>query len=90
MTIDTALTVLTWTIVTIAAAAIVCVFLLRRWAARLLVVGIALLLVICVFAARRQISELAADNPGVLCTDGGVSWFGVSLTGDDELCAKYR
>ncbi len=89
MTVSAASTVLTWAMVTIGAAAVVSVILLQRWAARILVIGVALLFCVVAFAVRDQISALPVENPGALCNDG-VSWFGIELTGSEELCAKYR
>lgn len=87
--VSTATTVLTWAMVTLGAAAVVCAVLLKRWAARILVVAVAVLIGVIAFAARQEIAALPNDNPGALCTDG-VSWFGIRMSGDAELCAKYR
>lgn len=89
MNVDTATTSLTWLLAGLAAAALVVLVLVRRWAGRLVVVGVAALLLVVVFAVRQQIGAIAVDDPEPLCA-GGVSWFGVQLTGPDTLCAEYR
>jgi hypothetical protein len=89
VSVTTATTVLTWAMVTVVAAALVCAVLLKRWAARILVLAVGLLFSVVCWAVRDQISALPGQNPGALCT-GGVSWFGIQMQGDDELCAKYR
>ena len=89
MNVDTAVSWLTWLLAGFGAAALVLLVLVRRWAGRLVVVGTAALLLVVVFAVRQQIGAIAGDDPEPLCT-GGVSWFGVQLTGPDSLCAKYR
>jgi hypothetical protein len=89
VSVATATTVLTWAMVTVVAAALVCAVLLKRWAARILVLAVGLLFGVVCWAVRDQISTLPEQNPGALCT-GGVSWFGIQMQGDDDLCAKYR
>ena len=89
MTVDTAVSWLTWLLAGLGAVAVVLLVFVRRWAGRVLVVGIAALFLVVVFAVRQQISAIPTDNPEPLC-NGGVSWFGVHLTGPDTLCAKYR
>jgi hypothetical protein len=89
VTVSAASTVLIWTIVTIAAAGVVCVVLLRRWAARVLVAAVAAMICLAAFAIREQVTAMPAEVPGALCADG-VSWFGLHLTESDEFCARYR
>ena len=89
MNVDSAVTWLTWLLAGLGAAALVLLVLVRRWAGRLVVIGAAALLLVVLFAVRQQISAIAVDDPEPLCTNG-VSWFGVQLSGPDELCAKYR
>lgn len=89
MTTDTAVTILTWTLAVVAAIAVVLLFVVRSWLLRVVVIGAAALLLLGSWAVRTQISNIAADSPGTLCT-GGVSWLGLDLTGSDELCRKYR
>ena len=89
MTVSAASSVLTWAMVTVAAAGLVSAFLLKRWAARILVLAVALLFGVVCWAVREQITALPTQNPGALC-NGGVSWFGITMQGDEELCAKYR
>lgn len=89
MTVAAASNVLTWAMVTVAAAGLVSAVLLKRWAARILVLAVALLFGLVCWAVREQITALPTQNPGALC-NGGVSWFGIQMQGDDELCAKYR
>ncbi|SDO47128.1 hypothetical protein SAMN04515671_1042 [Nakamurella panacisegetis] len=89
MNVDTAVTDLTWLLAALAAVAVVLLVLIRRWAGRVVVIGVAALLLIVVFAVRQQIGAISSENPEPLC-NGGVSWFGVHLTGPDAFCAKYR
>ena len=89
MNTDSAVTWLTWLLAGIGAVAVVLIVMIRRWAGRAVVLGLAALLLVVVFAVRAQISAIPADSPEPLCK-GGVSWFGVHLTGPDSLCAKYR
>jgi hypothetical protein len=89
MNTDSAVTWLTWLLAGLAAAALVLVVVIRRWAGRLVVVGVAALLLVVGFTARQQIGSIASDSPEPLCS-GGVIWFGVHLTGPDALCSKYR
>lgn len=89
MNVDTAVTYLTWLLAGLGAIAVVLLVLIRRWAGRIVVIGVAALLLIVVFAVRHQIGAISTDTPEPLC-NGGVSWFGVHLTGPDAFCAKYR
>lgn len=89
MTTDTAVTILTWILAAVAAAAIVLLFVVRSWLVRAVVLGAAALLLLASWAVRTQISNIAVDSPGTLCA-GGVSWLGLELTGTDELCLPYR
>ena len=89
MTVSAASSVLTWAMVTVAAAGLVSAFLLKRWAARVLVLAVALLFCVVCWAVREQITALPTQNSGALC-NGGVSWFGITMQGDEDLCAKYR
>ena len=89
MSTDTALTTLTWILAALAAATLVGIVLVRRWAARILVLAIGALLIVTGVAARVNIASLATDNPEALCRSGA-SWFGLHLTGPDEVCVKYR
>jgi xanthine/uracil permease len=89
VTVSAASNIVTWAMVTVAAAGLVSSVMLERWAARILVVAVALLFGIVCWAVRDQITALPAQNPGALC-NGGVSWFGVQLRGDEERCARYR
>jgi hypothetical protein len=87
--VDSAVTWLTWLLAGLGAVAVVLMVMIRRWAGRILVVGIAALLLIVVFAVRHQISSISTDDPEPLC-NGGISYFGVPLSGPAALCAKYR
>ncbi|MET3804593.1 hypothetical protein ABIB25_001588 [Nakamurella sp. UYEF19] len=89
MNVDTAVTWLTWLLAGVGAIGVVLLVFVRRWAGRLVVIGIAALLLVVFFAVRQQISSIAVDNPAPLC-NGGVSYFGVQLTGPDVLCTKFR
>jgi hypothetical protein len=89
MNTDAAVTWLTWIVAALGAAALVGVVLVRRWAGRLAVLGVAALLVIGGLAVRSQLSSLPTDSPRALCT-GGVSWFGITLSGPSDVCARYR
>jgi hypothetical protein len=42
-----------------------------------------------VFAVRQQIASVSTDTPEPLC-NGGISYFGVQLSGSKAFCAKYR
>ncbi|MTD16011.1 hypothetical protein GIS00_18910 [Nakamurella sp. YIM 132087] len=89
MNTTSAQTWLIWLIAIVAAAAAVCLFVLHRWAARIAVLAAAAMLLIGAIAVRSQIGDLARESPRALCT-GGVSWFGITLTGPDEICVDYR
>lgn len=87
--VDTAVIYLTWVLAGFGAAAVVLLVLIRRWAGRVVVLGVAAIILIVLLAVRHQFSTITTDNPEPLC-NGGVSWFGVHLTGPDAFCAKYR
>ncbi len=89
MNVDTAVTWLTWLLAGAGAIAAVLLVVIRRWAGRLIVVGVAALLLILIFAVRHQISSVSTDSPEPLC-NGGISYFGIQLSGPQALCAKYR
>ncbi len=89
MNVDTAVSWLTWLLAGLGAAAVVLLVVIRGWAGRAVVLGIAALFLVVVFAVRHQIAAISTDDPEPLC-NGGVSWFGVQLSGPDLLCAKYR
>jgi len=86
---DFAVTWLTWVLAGGAAIALVLLVLIRGWAGRTMVIGAAVLLLTPTFAVRQQIGSIPIENPEPLCT-GGVDWFGVHLTGRQQLCARYR
>jgi hypothetical protein len=87
--VDTAVTWLTWVLAGLGAGAAVLLVMIRRWAGRLIVVGVAALLLVVVFAVRQQIASVSTDTPEPLC-NGGISYFGVQLSGSKAFCAKYR
>lgn len=89
MNVDSALNWLTWLLAGCGAIAAVLLVMVRGWAGRIIVVGVAALLLVMVFAVRHQISSIYTDTPEPLC-NGGVSYFGIHLSGPDALCAKYR
>ncbi len=89
MSVDSAITWLTWILALVGAAALVGVVLTRRWAGRIAVLAAAALLAVAMIAVRVQLTHLPEDSPSALCT-GGVSWFGIHLHGSDEFCAPYR
>lgn len=89
MDVDRLVTWLTWLLAGLGASAAVLLVMIRRWAGRVIVVGVAALLLLVVFAVRHQISSISTDSPEPLC-HGGISYFGVQLTGSPALCAEYR
>lgn len=89
MNVDTAVTWLSWLLAGVGAVALVLLVFVRRWAGRFVVIGLSALLLVVFFAVRQQISSIPVDNPAPLC-NGGVSYFGVQLTGPDVLCTRYR
>lgn len=89
MSTDTAITTLTWILAGLAAATLVGIVLVRRWAGRVLVLAVGVLLLVIGIAARVDISSLATDSPEALCRSGA-TWFGLHLTGPEDLCTRYR
>ena len=90
MTTDSLLTWLAWALAVVGAAAVVLALVVaRKTVSRILVIAVAALVFLLVLAVRLQIASIADDEPRLLCA-GGVSWFGLQLSGSDRLCADYR
>ena len=89
MAVETLSTALLWTIAGVVVVAAVLCAVLRRWAARVLVLAVAAMIAILAFAARAQIDAIPRNSPSELC-HGAVRWFGMELTASEDFCAAWR